>query len=82
VLIKEHSRGSGNLSAGSATITHGLGYIPFYLIYGAISAGVWQLIGYYTSHHSWRVYATTTQLVISGDGTSAFKYYIFHDNLT
>lgn len=82
ILIKEHSRGSGNLVSGQATINHGLGYIPFYLVYGEVSSGVFQLIGYYTLHHAWKVYADVDNLVILGSGTDAFKYYIFYDDMS
>jgi hypothetical protein len=77
VLIKEKSRGSTSIAASSsATITHDLGYIPFFAVY---ANGEW--VHGYNIYGQYRAYATSTTLVMTNlSGSSVtFKYYIFHD---
>lgn len=79
VLIKEHSRGSGN---GNVTITHSLGYVPFFLVYTEISAGVFRVVSAQSPLGGGpRVYATTSQLVISNNAGADYQYYIFYDDM-
>lgn len=81
VLIKEYERGTGT---GTTTINHNLGYVPFYLIYGETSAGsgTYRLIGQYTLHDDWRVYANDTDIeIVDSIGGRDFKYFIFYDDM-
>jgi len=77
VLIKEKLRGSVEIADQSSTsITHNLGYIPFWAVY-ANNEWVYgdNLYG------EFKAYATTSNLVlfnISGSNAT-FKYYIFYD---
>lgn len=86
VLIKEFERGSGTLGLGSTvTINHNLGYIPFYLVFAQVDTSKYRLVNRYNIYSEWRVYATTTGLVIRNQFSSSFtgyKYYIFYDNFT
>jgi len=86
VLIKEHSRGSGDLAA-PVTITHSLGYIPFFLLYSEVSAGRYRVNSFYdVSGGGWRVNANTTTIEIDNPtfdaNTDGYRYYIFYDQLT
>lgn len=78
VLIKEKTRGSVSVagSGGTQTITHSLGYVPFFAVY---ANGQW--VYGYDMYGDYRAYATTTTLVLINNGASAktFKYYIFYD---
>jgi hypothetical protein len=77
VLIKEKMRGSVSVGAfSSETITHNLGYVPFYAVYADR-----EWVSGYNIYSSYRVYATTTTLVISNTSASAktFAYYLFYD---
>jgi len=80
VLIKEHSRGGGTTSS-TATVTHSLGYIPFYLLYTEVSAGRFALNGYYdVSGGVWRVNINTSTMEIDTSMTDGkYRYYIFYD---
>ena len=86
VLIKEFQRGSNTLALGStATITHNLGYIPFYMVFTEVDTGRYRLNNRYNIYSEWRVYATTTGLVITNQYSATFtnyRYYIFYDNFT
>jgi len=87
VLIKEFARGSGHISYdGTATITHNLGYIPFYLVYGEVAAGKYRAANWYSLFDGvWRAYADTSKLYIRNNvstDVSGFQYYLFYDNLT
>ena len=82
ILIKEQSRGAGTISGSFIEITHNLGYVPFYLVYGLVASGVYQWVGDYTLHHTWKCYATTTKLVLFVSGSfKDYKYFIFHDEV-
>ena len=86
VLIKEFDRGADTISGGSgtATIPHNLGYIPFYIVFGEVASGKFELVSDYTLHHLWKTYATTSNLIISTNNGSFenYRYYIFYDNFT
>lgn len=77
VLIKEERRGAINITSGSTTtITHNLGYVPFFAVY----ADVYQVLGY-NLYNPYKAYVTTTTLVMSNTSasTATFRYYIFYD---
>jgi hypothetical protein len=88
ILIKEKSRGSLGLDFNEVgTVSHNLGYIPFYLAFSPISTS-----GRYRISNSfdpvgggWRAYCDTASFYIENRyGTSAgtiSKYYIFYDNV-
>lgn len=77
VLIKEKMRGTVSVNANSnATITHNLGYVPFFSVYADR-----EWITGYNIYSSFQAYATTTTLVMRNNSASAktFAYYIFYD---
>ena len=79
VLIKEFGRGSGT---GDVTITHSLGYVPFFLVYTEISAGRFRIVNAQGAFGGGtQVYATTTTLVIANNTGVNYQYYIFYDNM-
>lgn len=85
ILIKEERRGTMSVTDGnSGTVGHALGYIPFYLTYGEVSAGRYSIIsGYDPIGAGWKSYTGTSNLIVendSGDGT-VVQYYVFYDNL-
>lgn len=80
ILIKEFARGSGN---GDATITHNLGYIPFYLVYVDIGGSKYQIVNVQSPiGGGTKVYATTTTIEITNNTGKNFQYYIFYDNMS
>jgi len=77
VLIKEKTRGTIDISpSASGTITHSLGYVPFFAVYANDN---W--VYGYNIYGQYKVYATGTTLVLENyaTGTATFKYYIFYD---
>lgn len=77
VLIKEKTRGSVNINASSTeTITHNLGYVPFFAVYADN-----KYVTGYNIYSDFKAYATTTTLVMINNSASqkTFKYYIFYD---
>lgn len=86
VLIKEHARGTGSVSFGNTgTVSHSLGYIPFYLAYTEIGSGTMRIANSYDPVGvGWRVYSSTAGLMfynLEGTTVSNYKYYIFKDNM-
>lgn len=80
VLIKEFERGAGN---GNTTITHNLGYIPFFLVYTDIGSGRFRVVNAQSPLGGGpQVYATTTELIIANNAGADYQYYIFYDNIT
>ena len=81
VLIKEKLRDSIEVDAfSSETITHNLGYVPFFAVYANNGTfGKW--INGYNIYEEYKCYATTTTLVLINSSASAitFQYYIFYD---
>jgi len=78
VLIKEWGRGTKTINGGgnSATITHDLGYIPMYAVYANN-----QWVHGYNIYADYRVYVTTTTLVMINNSASqqTFRWYLFYD---
>ncbi len=86
VLIKEFARGSGTVAFNNqVTITHNLGYIPFYLVFGQVDTGKYRVTNWYSLFSGvWRTYATSTTLIIRNQFNASFtgyKYYIFYDQI-
>lgn len=76
VLLKEHSRGT--LTPGGS-VSHNLGYIPFYLAYGNIGGNKYQLgTGFDAISGVPRSRSTPNTLKTVGYD---FKYFIFYDNM-
>lgn len=76
VLLKENAR--GDLASGGS-FTHSLGYLPFYLTFGEISAGLYQLAtGWDAVSGIPRARSTFNILKTAG---GAMQYYIFYDNM-
>lgn len=86
VLIKEKARGAGTVNyLSSATISHDLGYVPFYLVYCEVDSNEYRVCNAYDPIGSgWKVYADTEDLIIENDYSSTYKdyrYYIFYDQI-
>lgn len=86
ILIKEFARGTGQLDLHEEIeITHGLGYIPSYLVYGEVDTNKFRATNWYSLFSGvWRAYATTSELIIRNEFNNSFKnfrYYIFHDEV-
>lgn len=85
ILIKEQARGQGTATTTTpGTVSHNLGYIPFYLAYAQVGASRYRLMTYYyTQGANWRVTSDTANFrAVNAFGTavSTFRYYIFYDN--
>lgn len=86
ILIKEKARGSSTVSsAGSATIAHGLAYVPFVLCFYESASGVYRKIHGSTAPASGLPYfeVDDTNLVLRNPtgGSKVMKYYIFYDDV-
>lgn len=86
VLIKEERRGTVALAYNSiGTISHNLGYLPFYLVYSEVSPGRYRINNSFDPvGGGWRAYTGTANLVIEnryGTAGTASRYYIFYDNV-
>jgi len=86
ILIKEQSRGSGNVDLFStAEITHSLTYIPFFLVYTEVSSGRYRVSNNFNPVGSgWKSYVDTSKLYIQNDHSSTYKgykYFIFYDDM-
>lgn len=86
ILIKELSRGAFNItSTNNGTVSHNLGYIPFYLGYCQVGASRFRIANSFDPVGSgWRSFTDTSKVVFQNrfgsDGT--VQYFIFYDNLT
>jgi len=88
VLIKEKTRGSSSVDGGGGVdavdVAHGLGYVPFVLVFYEESAGKyikaygWDMSDYGVSYSVDETYLT---LFNETGGTKTFKYYIFYDRV-
>lgn len=76
VLLKEESR--GNLASGGS-YAHNLGYIPFYLTFGEISAGLYQVATGWDAVSGIPRSRTTPTTLKTASG--AIKYFVFYDNM-
>jgi hypothetical protein len=85
VLIKEKLTATTSINASSSIeIAHGLGYVPFCLVFVEYEAGKWRKLfsrpidgtGFYFE-------VTSTNLKIYNDSVSAknFSYHIFYDEI-
>lgn len=86
ILIKEKARGTIDVSYnGEGTISHGLGYTPFYLIYSPISSTRYRINNSFDAlGGGWRAYSDNDNVYIKnfyGTANTVSKYYIFYDNV-
>jgi len=83
ILIKEHSRGSGDV-AGAPSVTHSLGYIPYYIVMGKVGSGTYKIANAWEFSGAWAVKATNTTLIFDDYASSYddYQYYIFYDNFS
>lgn len=88
VLIKEKTRSSISVagSGGSQTIAHGLGYVPFVLVFYTSASGTYRKVHGATDPALSNPYfeVDTTNLVLKNPtaNTVTMSYYIFYDNIT
>lgn len=85
VLIKEKTFGKISVGAGSyAEIDHGLGYVPFCLVFVESETGRWRKIfsrpidmsGYY-----FEITNTKLKIYNSSSSTKNYSYHIFFDEI-
>lgn len=76
VLLKEKAR--GNLASGGS-YSHNLGYLPFYLTYGDIGGGKYQLATGFDAISGIPRTRTTANILKTAGG--AMKYFVFYDNM-
>ncbi len=84
ILIKEKLVATVSVN-GTTNIAHGLGYVPFCLVFVETSAGVWRKLfstaidGFGTDFQ-----INETNLILhNGTGSAKnFAYHIFYDNIT
>lgn len=86
VLIKEKLTNTISVSGSSfLDITHGLGYVPFCLVFAETSTGVWRKIFGRPIFDSYDQYFSVTSSVLrlTNDSVSAknFSYHIFYDRI-
>ena len=84
VLIKEHSYETITVPITDLEITHGLGYVPFCLVFAETSSGVWRKL-FSTpldgTGLSFQVDSSKLYLINnSGTGVN-FSYRIFYDEI-
>lgn len=87
ILVKEKDRDSGSVSFGNSdTISHSLGYIPAYMVWGEIASGRYRLVNSGDPiGGGWSSYSTTSNLVIENSYSSTYtdyRYYIFYDDMS
>ena len=87
ILIKEKARGDSSVGAGGTTnVAHGLGYVPFCLVFWLSATGVYRkchgadaaspTLPYFT------VDDTNLALKNPSGASKTMAYYIFYDNIT
>lgn len=84
ILIKEKLVATVSVN-GTTNIAHGLGYVPFCLVFAETSSGVWRKlfsvpidsIGYWFEVNSTNLVLKNTTGVAKN-----FAYHIFYDNIT
>lgn len=87
ILIKEKTRGSRSVAGlGNSTVAHGLGYIPFVLVFYESSTNVFRKVHGATDPSASNPYfeldATNLTLRNPTVTTTLMKYYIFYNNVT
>jgi hypothetical protein len=83
VLIKEKTKATVSVN-GTTNIAHGLGYVPFCLVFAEISSGVWRKLFSSTIDgvgYKFQIDATNLTLINSTGSAKNFSYRIFYDNI-
>ena len=85
VLIKEKTRGSVSVaSADWEEVSHGLGYVPFALVFVEDSANTYiKCYGWDMAEYGLYYSVNETSLILGNEtgATKTFKYYIFYDRV-
>ena len=84
ILIKEKLTATVSVD-GTVNVAHGLGYVPFALVFAETSGGVWRkLFSYPIDSSDFWFEVNDTNLVLRNDTGSAvnYSYHIFYDNIT
>ena len=85
ILIKEKLRDTVSINNSTTqNIAHGLGYVPFCLVFVESSSGVWRkLFSSPVDGNGYWYEINSTNLVIENQsgGTKTFSYYIFYDEV-
>lgn len=83
ILIKEKAVATVSV-AGTTNIAHGLGYVPFCLVFVETSTGVWRkLFSQPIGGSGYWFEVNSTNLVLRNTGAAKnFSYHIFYDNIT
>jgi len=83
ILIKEKIVGTASVTS-TTNIAHGLGYVPFCLVFVETSAGVWRkLFSRNIDAYAPYFHVNATNLVLENSGGAKnFAYHIFYDNIT
>jgi len=84
ILIKEKTFATVSVSS-TTNIGHGLGYVPFCLVFAETSSGVWRKlfsapidgVGFW-----FEINATNLVLRNTSGGAKNYSYHIFYDNIT
>ncbi len=85
ILIKEKAKATVSVGASSnQTIAHGLGYIPFCLVFAEVSTGVWRKSFGRNIDDSgcyFQVNGTNLKLYNTTGSAKNFSYHIFYDQV-
>lgn len=84
ILIKEKLVTSVSVSS-TTNIAHGLGYVPFCLVFVEVSSGVWRKAFSHPIDGSgfwFEVNSTNLVLRNTSGGAKNYNYHIFYDNIT
>ena len=83
ILIKEKSKATVSVN-GTENIAHGLGYVPFCLVFAETSTGVWRKLFSVALDGSgyWFEIDNTNLVLQNTTGTPTnFSYHIFYDEI-
>ena len=84
ILIKEKETDTISVD-GTENVAHGLGYVPFCLVFAETTSGVWRKLfsrPITSSGVYFEVDDTNLSLVNSTGTAMDFSYHIFYDNIT
>jgi len=84
ILIKEASKDTVSVN-GTQNIAHGLGYVPYCLVFAETTSGVWRkLFSVALDTTGCWFEVDNTNLVLKNTTGSAinFSYHVFYDNIT
>jgi hypothetical protein len=84
ILIKEKIPGTISVN-GTVNIAHGMGYVPFCLVFVEFTTGVWRKLfsAPISGFGMWFEIDGTNLILINTSGSAKnFSYHIFYDNIT